>query len=158
MVGTGRQDEKPKALPKGLSPDEAAALAVGESSNDAAVQEARQFATGEPANVFKKKAEENEADRTEKFRDHFERVSIWAMYSLFVTMFILGAIWLLHMVLPESCSTRCNLMAGVFQMPPICRWLSPEQVVVIQDILTGGLIAGLLAEHIRKRLGPNGSL
>ena len=62
-------------------------------------------------------------------------------------MFIIGTIWLWHMVMPDKCDSK-----GSWLSQHLCRWLIPEQVVILQDILTGGIIAGLVAEHIKRRL------
>ena len=86
-----------------------------------------------------------EARRQQTFLGHFEWVNIIAMWCIAGAMAILGIVWLLHMVLPAKCSGYL----------PVCRWLEPDEVVVIQDILTGGLIAGLVADHFRRRLNFN---
>jgi hypothetical protein len=128
----GVEPEPKKSLPSALNERS------GEprpADGDDADKEAKQLSRGLKDRDLERECKLNEHDRDQKFRKHFEFLSIFAMYALFGVMGFLGAIWLYHIVMPDK-----------------CKWLTCDQVTIIQDILTGGIIAGLLADHFKKRL------
>lgn len=142
MVAAGEQPPEKKILPpERREPD------APPPQDDDALKEARQLGSGRPVRDLRKEAEEREHDRGEKFRDSFEFLAIAAMYAIFGVMALIGIVWFAHMIFPEKC-TAGNILSEHF-----CRWLIPEQVIIIQDILTGGIIAGLIADHIKRRMG-----
>jgi len=117
-------------------------------SNDPALKEAVQFSTKKSAQQLADEARQRDHYRGEKFRDHFEILAICSMYLIFSTMCIFGIIWILHMILPDNCDTqKCFLWTF-----KLCRWLSPDQITILQDIVTGGLIGGILADHFKRRM------
>jgi hypothetical protein len=84
---------------------------------------------------LEREAAEQEHDRNQKFRNHFEKIAIGALWILAFGLLAIALIWLYHMV------------------TPICwHWLDIEQLDDLQGILTGGLIVGVLTDHFRKRL------
>lgn len=82
-----------------------------------------------------REAEVAEHKRTEKFRQHFERIALGFLYGLAVGLIIIGAAWLYHLVTPYC-----------------WHWLTADQLDDLQGLLTGGLIVGILTDHFRKRL------
>lgn len=143
-MAEGDAQEERKTLPAG----EIQQANPPPPQEDDALREAAQIGGGRPIRDLKKEAEERDHERGENFRDSFEKLAIWTMYAIFGSMALLGIVWLIHTVFPEKCSAAVN----VFGLQ-LCRWLIPEQVIIIQDILTGGIIAGLIAEHIKRRMG-----
>lgn len=115
-----------------VPPSEAAAA---DSTDDRATRESEQFASGKTKDQLAREAEVAEAARTEKFRGHFERISLGILYVLAVALVIIGGVWLYHLVMPY-----CH------------HWLTDDQLDDLRGILTGGLIVGVLTDHFRKRL------
>lgn len=83
-----------------------------------------------------KEAQEAEHDRAEKFRNHFERISVVGLYLVAAAFFLMVVIWLLHLL-----------------APPCWRWLSADELSTLQNFVTGGIIATIAAGHLKKRLG-----
>lgn len=92
--------------------------------------ESKQLSSGKSEDALRK-----EAERTERFRDHFERLSLVTLYLVWAVLMILGAVWIYHLIAPPS-------------------WhrLPDEQVRNIQSIVTGGFLAGLASGHLKRRL------
>jgi hypothetical protein len=144
MVETHTPDEPRRIVPE-PSPDETAPRA--DDSNDPAIKEALQLSSGKTAKELEEEALKREHERDQKFRDHFELLAIAAMYVLFASLCVFGFVWVLHMILPEQCQPTCW-----WHVCCVRRWLTSDQVTILQDIITGGVIGGLLADHFRKRL------
>jgi hypothetical protein len=119
----------------GLPDFEAAAALAEPVTNDPAQAEAAQLSEGLTKDELEKRAEVAEHGRTERFRDHFERLAIFALWVSAIAIALVGSVWLLHMVLP------CRY-----------RWLSTEDLSHIQSIVTTGLLVGVIGNHFRKRL------
>lgn len=116
---------------------ETRAAAVADTlSEDRATLEVKQINSGLAERDLKKEADERDHERGQRFKEHFEKLSIFAMYVLFAMLFVFGVIWAWHMV-----------------APPYLRWLTPDEITVVQDVLTGGLVAGLIADHFKRRVG-----
>ena len=98
-------------------------------------KEAKQLSSGKSANELREEAEKAEADRTEAFRNHFERLAILSLYVIWFAIIIVGLTWLYHLI-----------------APPFWPHLPEEQVNNIQAIVTGGVIAGIASGHMKKRL------
>lgn len=81
-------------------------------------------------------AAQNEFNRDQKFKDHFELISLATMWILAAGMLIAGIIWFYHLVTPLTWPRLCS-----------------DQIDDIQALLTGGLIVGILANHFKKRIG-----
>jgi len=104
------------------------------SPNDLAVQEARVMSGGMSFEELQADAKKSEHSRNEKFKDHLEKIVLWGLY---VTAFGTGTfaiIWGLHVILPEK-----------------WHWLDHTQLESMQNLLTGGVLAGLVGDHFRKR-------
>ncbi len=65
---------------------------------------------------------------------------------LFAGFIILSAIWIAHFILPEK-------SAGTGWVSYLHGWLSPGQLDKITGVLAGGVIAGLVADHFKRRMG-----
>lgn len=118
-----------------LTPEEAAVVNAPASEDRRSAAEAQQFATGLPLDQLKKKAEENEASRTEKFRDHFEGLAICTLYLVWLVLIAIGAAWVYHLL-----------------APPHWPRLPDEQVRQLQSVVTGGVLAGIAGGHFKKRI------
>lgn len=90
---------------------------------------------GKTEQMLARESREAEARRNEAFRDHFEKIAIWALYLIGASIVAAAGIWLYHLLAPEC-----------------YRWLTKEQVDRIQDVVTGGIIVGIVSGHLKKRL------
>lgn len=104
-------------------------------ADDASAAEARQLSSGRSARDLKRESEESDHDRSEKFRNHFERAMIFLMWIVVIGFLGLAAVWAINMALPEK-----------------VRWLDNDQIHDLQGILTGGLLIGLVSEHVKRRV------
>lgn len=93
------------------------------------------FGSGVSAARMREQSAQNEHTRSEKFRDHFERIVLCALYGIAFIFLVLGGVWFWHLVAPE------HLL-----------WLSPDDVSRLQNFVTGGVIATIAGGHIKKRL------
>lgn len=140
--------EEPKRSLPPAPPEEAAPAAEG--LHDPGIEEAILLSRKKSLAQLREEAEAEDHRRGEKFKDHFETLAIVAMYIMFMALSIFGIVWVLHIVLPETCKPFFYLWGTYYCL---CRWLTPDQTMIVQDIVTGGLIAGLLADHFRRRIG-----
>jgi hypothetical protein len=129
----GADSEPKKQIPQSVV--DAEEPAPGEI--DVGAQEARQLSRGLPVRDLKVEADEAEHRRTESFRDHFERVAICALWVLFSSMGVIGGVWIWNLIMPVHSPAH---------------WLDSDQMEKLQDILTGGIIAGLVADHFKRRM------
>lgn len=118
-----------------FSPEEEAVLRQRPSDDTKSTAEAKQLASGLPANELKKRADENEANRTENFRDHFEGLAICTLYMVWIVLIVIGAAWVYHLL-----------------APPTWPRLPDEQVKQLQSVVTGGILAGIAGGHLKKRM------
>ena len=86
------QPEPELRLPP-LSPQEEAALAGPLDGDLSATAETRQLSSGLSTDELKKTAVQNEANRTEKFRDHFEKLAVVTLYFTWLAFILIGATW-----------------------------------------------------------------
>lgn len=128
MTGRG------KKLPP-LSAEEESALRSDPGSDPQSVQETKQLSSGLPADEIERRSKEREAERTERFREHFERLAVWTLYVVWMVLCALLLVWVYHLVAPPS----------FWRLPD-------EQVGHIQSILTGGLLTNLAGGHLKRRL------
>lgn len=138
------EQEKPRLIPPGAA--EAEEAQVDSSADDPAAKEAAQLSRGVDARNLEREAKEKEHDRGEAFKDHFERISIIMLDVLFVAFVLLSAIWILHLILPEK-------SVGTGWVSNFHGWLTEGQLDKITGILAGGIIAGLVADHFKRRMG-----
>lgn len=124
-----------KRIP-GLLPSEREKLdEPPDPGSDSGALETLQLSSGLTQKQIEQRAKEAEANRTEGFRDHFETLSRVALWLVFGALVAIAIVWLLHLILPER-----------------WRWLTKEQVATIQNIVTGGVVAGVATAHLRRRL------
>ncbi|MDK1377079.1 MULTISPECIES: hypothetical protein [unclassified Sinorhizobium] len=127
-------DSDLKKIPIGhpdASPPEASHLAV-----DSALKEAELLGSNLTAEQIKRRAEANEANRNEKFRNHFEKIAILSLWGFFVLFTGLISAWFWHYLAPVA-----------------WHWLTAEQLTKVQTLATGGIVATIAAGHLKKRLG-----
>lgn len=134
------QKEEPKKgpelkdIPK-PSPAEEEALSGSESS-DASLKEAKQLSSGRSAAELEKDAAEREHNRVQDFRDLFDALVQIGMLIAFGGIMIMGAVWVWHLV------------------APVCwQWMSEQQIDHIQSLVTGGVLAVVVGDHFKRRLG-----
>jgi len=120
----------------GLPESEKAALAADDLSSKAALLEAKQLSSGRSSEQLKKDAEEREHDRVQRFRDHFEKLVKLGMDGAFLAILVMGAVWVWHLITPET-----------------WQWMSEQQIDRIQGMVTGGVIAVVVGDHFKRRLG-----
>lgn len=131
-----RDDADPtrKRIPRSLLLD-AAVNPFAEDGGDSGSLEAKLLSRGLKARDLRKEAEEADHERGEVFKDHFERMALFTVWGVFVVFMLLGVTWTVHTLIPPW------------------RWLLPQEVGGVQNLLTGGIIAGLIADHVRRRMG-----
>ncbi|MBN9555722.1 MAG: hypothetical protein J0H61_13805 [Alphaproteobacteria bacterium] len=120
----------------GLPATEEAALSEGGGLKDIALLEAQQLSSGRSSEELKKDAEQREHDRNQRFRDHFERLVTLGMNAAFIAIMAMGAVWVWHLITPES-----------------WQWMTEQQIEHIQGMVTGGVIAVVVGDHFKRRLG-----
>ena len=133
--GASPPDGRRILIPRPPVAAEVAAANLDPESGDLARKEEAAVFAGLTRAQMAERAVRAEADRNEKFRDHFERLAIASLWMAAGTISIVGLIWLAHMVLPTG-----------------WRWLSTEDLSHIQSIVTAGLLVGLVGNHFKKRL------
>jgi hypothetical protein len=136
-------DEQQRIIPPGAA--EAEEALVDSGSEDPAAKEAAQLSRGVDSRNLEREAREKEHDRGQAFKDHFELVSIVMLYILFAGFILLSAIWVAHLILPEK--------AAAGWPPYLHGWLTEGQLDKITGVLAGGIIAGLVADHFKRRMG-----
>jgi len=80
-------------------------------------------------------AANSEHNRTENFRDHFERIAICGLWLLAGLILVAGLAWFWHLLTPER-----------------WHWLSMDAVARLQNLLTGGIFATLAGGYLKKRM------
>ena len=128
------EPEENKKIPRLTAQEQRFARA--ESTDDAAVAEARLIGEGASRKDFEDDAKINEARRAEAFKDQFEILSIFALWFGGVIFACLTFVWALNLILP-----KCK------------QFLEDNQIDKLQLIITGGFVAGLASSHFKKRLG-----
>jgi len=108
---------------------------LDDASDQKAIEESKQFGSGKTEEQLKKETRENEHNRTERFRGHFNSITIMALWAMAIGVLAFALTWSLHVILPEN-----------------FHWLTTEQVARIQNVFTGGVLAGLIADQFRKRV------
>lgn len=134
MTETSAGDDQIKQIP--VRPkSEGEALDSPISDQDAASKEAIFLSRGLSSDEIEKEAAANEHRRNQAFRNHFERMAIVTLWTMFVALQTLAAVWLWHIISPTS-----------------MHWLSADQIGTIQNIVTGGIVAAALGDHFKRRL------
>lgn len=127
-------DDDLRQIPELPAPDVATIQMPPE--NDPAPIEALQLSSGLTASELKRESEKNEHDRSENFKNHFERIAVIALYGIAGIFTVFGLIWFWHLT-----------------TPPVWHWLAADEVSRLQNFVTGGIIATVAGGHIKKRLG-----
>lgn len=143
-MARGNPNELRRQIPVGAADAEGGRSP--ETQDDRASKEAAQLGSGAPIKDLERDASENEHRRTQQFRDHFECLSIIMLDVLFAGFILLAAVWVLHMILPES-----SMATGWVSY--VHGWLTDGQLDRITGLLAGGVIAGLVADHFKRRMG-----
>lgn len=143
-MARGEAQEERKKIPLGAA--EAEGIDAPPPEDDQAAKEAAQLASGAAIKDLEREARENEHRRTQEFRDHFELLSLGMLYVLFLGFIILAAAWVLHLVLPEKSQTGDYVYY-------LHAWLTKDQLDDISGVLAGGVIAGLVVDHFKRRMG-----
>jgi hypothetical protein len=108
---------------------------VPATSGDAgADNEALDLGSGKTKQELAAQANEREHARSQKFKDHFEMIAIVGLWLAAVCVFVIGVALAMHMLIPEH-----------------RHWLSGEQIASLKGLFTGGLLAGLMTNHFKKR-------
>lgn len=135
--------EKPlQPLSAKVIPAEAVAEEIRAEENvragdgDGGTAEVRLLSRGLSARDLERESEETEHDRAERFKGHFESISICAIWAISIVVALFGLIWFWHLVTPDS-----------------WHWLKDPQIEKLQNIFAGIVLAGMLGDHFKKRLG-----
>lgn len=115
-----------------LTPEDEAVLR-GDLGNGA-YEEYALFAEAASEGDWKKDAAKREHDRTQRFRDHFDKMVVCSMWVIVSGFWLLAAVW------------ASNIILGPFA------WLDKDQIHGLQGVITGGLLLGLLTKHIERRV------
>ncbi len=132
----GTTDEIKRIPPEAAKEEAKSGAEADASDGDGGSAEAKQLSRGLSVRDLKKEAEESEHGRAERFKNHFEFISMIALYGIAGVAGLFGIIWFWHIATPNS-----------------WHWLQPDQVEKIQNIFAGVILAGALGDHFKRRLG-----
>lgn len=118
------------------SADLASAVQSGGEDEHLAQLETQQVGSNKSIEALRRQALEKEHGRTEDFRDHFSRLTTIALYILALGLFCFGVVWCWHVLAP--CTWR---------------WLLTDEIQRVQNLVTGGVLAGLISDQFRRRAG-----
>lgn len=113
---------------------ELAADVSPEGAPDLGLEEAVSLGRGLSKRDLAKEADEAEHDRSERFRNHFERVAIWGLYLGALALLAGSGVWFWHIVTPWH-------------------FLEPDQLSHLQNLVTGGVLVSVGTNYMKKRLG-----
>lgn len=131
-----RGDEPLRSIPA-ITPEEIEAAQPPPTNDpDTGTAEAKLLSKNLTEEEIRKRSQAREADRTERFRDEFERIALVGLWVLALAILALFLVWFWHLVAPEA-----------------WRWLSDAEIGRVQSIVLGGVLASFALGHIRKRLG-----
>jgi len=105
------------------------------SDDDSSSEETDLLGSGLSEDKIAALARQAEHHRNEKFKNHFEKialVALWMAAILFASLFI---VWAWHTLLPIK-----------------YHWLSTPQMDSIKAILFGGIVSSVAMGHFRRRL------
>jgi len=125
---TGKSFKKIPALAKGEAADE--------DDVRASEKESALLSRNLSPEDIQSEVARNEHHRSERFRNHFEHVAVFSLWVLAVVLLSVGLTWFWHIISPER-----------------WHWLEPDQVSRLQNVMTGGILASLAGNHMKKRLG-----
>jgi hypothetical protein len=76
-------------------------------------------------------AAKREQHRSEKFKDHFERIAIAFLWVSAALLVLMGGAWFWHLPSPTK-----------------WHYLEVDQVAKLQNLVTGGVFLGAVSSHI----------
>lgn len=132
-LADGVHDEPIKSIPR-LPEEEAAADVSPVGEADLGQEEALSLGRGLSKRDLAKEADEAEHDRSERFRDHFERVAICGLYTGAIALLAGAGVWFWHIVTPWH-------------------FLNSDQLAHLQNLVTGGVLVSVGTSYMKKRLG-----
>jgi hypothetical protein len=106
-----------------------------DESTDTGLKEAKLLGSDLDEDQIRKKAANAEHNRSENFKNHFERIALAGLWAFAVIGLLLGFAWFWHLFMPFK-----------------WHWLSSDQVTQVQNFLTGGVVAAVATGHFKKRL------
>lgn len=124
-----------RKIPPEAAKEEAKGV-VDAPAADSATAEAKQLGRGLSLARLEQEAVESEHGRAERFKNHFEIITMLAMWGISGIAAIFGLTWFWHLITPDN-----------------WHWLSADQVEKIQNIFAGVILAGVLGDHFKKRMG-----
>lgn len=128
----GEDEEKRVRI---LTADEKAELEQADGNADSGQKEAQQLGRGANKRDLAAEALQNDHDRSEWFRNIFEKMVIALIIFVIFGFITLATVWGVNIVMGPS------------------KWLTDDQMHDLQGILTGGLIIGLVSDHVKRRMG-----
>jgi hypothetical protein len=72
--------------------------------------------------------------RTERFKVHFDLILVITLYVMATGVAIFAMCWALHIILPDC-----------------LHWLNDKQIERIQNLVTGGLLFGIISEQFKRK-------
>lgn len=82
-------------------------LVFSKEKDEKSIEESKVFAEGLSAEALKKRADANEAERTEIFRNHFETLSLVSLYVIWLVVAVVGLSWAYHLI-TQKVGTFCR--------------------------------------------------
>jgi hypothetical protein len=117
-----------------LREEEELADTPAEGEPDLGQEEALSLGRGLSKRDLEKEADEAEHERSERFRDHFERVAIAGLYVGAIALFGGTSVWFWHIITPWH-------------------FLDQNQLAHLQNLVTGGVLVSVGTSYMKKRLG-----
>lgn len=105
------------------------------ASVDQAWRETQSLTRNATPEQLQQDASFQEHGRNQRFRHHFEKIAIAALWVAAISIMAVGGVWLWHMGAPEK-----------------WRWLKSDDVSHLQSIMTAGLLVGVIGNHFKKRM------
>lgn len=102
--------------------------------HDLGQEEALSLGRGLSKRDLAKEANEAEHDRSERFRNHFERIATWGLYLGAIAILAAAGVWFWHIITPWH-------------------FLEPDQLSHLQNLVTGGVLVSVGTNYMKKRLG-----
>lgn len=132
-VATALARQAAKHIPR-LPAEEAAAELSPAGEVDQGQEEAFSLGRGLSKRDLRKEADEAEHDRSERFRDHFERVAVGGLYVGALALLAGAGVWFWHII-------------------TAWHFLDPDQLSHLQNLVTGGVLVSVGTNYMKKRLG-----
>lgn len=135
MASDESDGEKRRIPASAVLATQAATVAAAAGTVDIGRLEAKQLSRGLAARDLEREAREKDHARSQAFKTCFELMTIITLCVLFLVFMISGIVWSFHLLAPQF------------------GWLTHDQLDNVQGLLTGGVVAGFLADHVRRRMG-----